>query len=145
MKKYYYFIIIFGLIILILNKIGLFDRLHLTNNKILIKNNVQNTRLTKPLKIIIPSFPKTYDTLILFENNNIHHQNTEDWYGKDYIKILYKDKEFIHSFNNYKLQSWHKITYKLNISLTESKYIILEWKLYTKWYKNFGIDTVLLI
>lgn len=142
MKKYYFIVLLLIIVILIFYKIGVFERLNLINNKIVIHNNVKDIKLTKPLKVLMPSFPKSYDTTILFEHNILKNKKTQNWYGKDHIIVIYKDNQFMHSFNDYKFNSWEKITYRLDINSDSSNYIILSWVLYTQWCNNAGTDRI---
>ncbi|MEN8119521.1 MAG: hypothetical protein ABFS35_04215 [Bacteroidota bacterium] len=144
MKKYYFLVFSLIITILIFYKVGIFDRLNLITNKISIKNNIKNTKLSQQIKIIMPNSPKIHDTIVLYENNKIRYRKTKDWYGKDYIEVIYRNNRFRHSFNIYKFHSWHKVEYKLNINSYSTNYILLEWKLSTKWYDNFGTDTIIL-
>lgn len=129
-------IFFFGIIAIIIFT-PILDRFNLRKNKVYIDIESKNPKLDD-----LEVYFYGDDTIYLLKNNEVLESELPDWYGQDRVIVQYGQQKFIHSFGDYKFESFHKTKYRLKIKDYSNDKVLLIWSVKTRWYGNNGVDTL---
>jgi hypothetical protein len=125
-----------------LHHLGIFDFFGIKKNVFLFNSKCADMSIFNKIDILFSDGSRKKG-IYLMEKGKVTNFSFPDWYGKDRMDIYYENNKIsTHGFNDFKIPSYHKVLYSLNIESCKDSILILSWQLFSLKNTAKGMDTI---